>query len=412
MLVSACGSDSDSSDAASSAASSAATSSAAASSSAGSPVRADADLVIWTDQKRADALKATAEKFGTDNDIKVAVQVVANEQLQTNFVTANSAKNGPDIVVGAHDWMGNLVQNGAISPINLSTADQANYSPVAVKAVKYNGQVYALPYAMEALGLYANTKLVGSSAPASIEDAIANAKGKATNPLCLQVGQNGDAYHMQPLYSSAGGYLFGTKANGDYNPADIGVGKPGSIAAAKKISELGKSKALKTSITPDNSIATFTSGKCGYLVSGPWALADIKKAKMSYKLSPVPGFKGMKAAQPFAGVQAFYVASNGKNKSFAEDFLLQNVNTPATMKALYDAEARPPAMTSVLNQVSASDADTKAFAAAANKGLPLPATPAMAKIWDPLGKAEAAIVNGADPTKTMTTAGNSIKKAL
>ncbi len=258
----------------------------------GAPERADADLVIWADQKRADALTDIAEAFGEENGITVAVQVVSLD-LQTNFVTANTAKNGPDIVIGAHDWIGNLVQNSAIEAINLPEADQAEYSDIALKGVTYEGNIYGLPYAVESIGLYRNTDLVPDE-PADLDAAIAAATASgAANPLCLQVGENGDAYHMQPLYSSAGGYLFGTNAAGDYDPTDLGVGKPGSIAAAAKISELGKAGVLKTSITGDNSISTFTAGECAMLVSGPWALADIQKAGINYALGPVPGFAGM-----------------------------------------------------------------------------------------------------------------------
>lgn len=39
----------------------------------------------------------------------------------------------------------------------------------------------------------------------------------------------------------------------------------------------------------------------------------------------------------------------------------------------------------------------------------LPAIPAMAAIWDPFGKAEAAIIGGADPAKTVTSAGKAIQ---
>ena len=53
--------------------------------------------------------------------------------------------------------------------------------------------------------------------------------------LVRAVGEQGDAYHMQPLYTSGGGYLFGTDAEGNQDPTDLGVGKEGSIAAAEKI---------------------------------------------------------------------------------------------------------------------------------------------------------------------------------
>lgn len=381
-------------------------------------VRADADLVIWADEKRAAALKDVAARFGTDNGIKVAVQVVPNTELQTNFVTANTAGNGPDIVVGAHDWIGNLVQNGAISPIQLTAAQKAAFVPVAVKAVTYGGQVYGLPYALESLALYRNTTLA-PTAPKTLDEAIAAGQaavtaGKTESALNLQVGQNGDAYHLQPLFSSGGGYLFGTDAKGDYNPKDVGVGKPGAIAAMAKVASLGEkgSDVLKRSITADNSISLFAQGKSAFLVSGPWALADVQKSGISYDIQAVPGFAGMKPAQAFTGVQAFYVASKAKNQQFAQEFVTNVVDTPETMKALFDAEQRPPAMTSVLAQVSGANPDVAKFAEAAKVGQVLPAIPAMAAVWEPLGKAEAAIIGGADPTTTMRTAARTITTAI
>lgn len=377
----------------------------------GAPERADADLVIWADENRANALEDVAADFGAENCISVAVQVVSQD-LQTNFITANTAQNGPDIVIGAHDWIGNMVQNSAIEPVNLPEADQGEYSDIAIQGVTYDGQIYGLPYAIESIGLYRNTDLVPDE-PATFEAAVAAAQASgAANPLCLQIGENGDAFHLQPLYTSAGGYLFGTDAEGGYDPADLGVGQEGSLAAAQKIGELGAAGVLKTSINADNSIATFTEGECAMLVSGPWALADIQSAGINYALGAIPGFEGMDPAQPFTGVQAIYVASNGQNKSFAESFVLDAANTPETIRALYDAEARPPAMTSVLDEVSGSDPDTAAFAQVAAGGQILPAIPQMAAIWEPLGKAQAAIVGGADPASTMQTAGTTIQGSL
>ena len=76
---------------------------------------------ILPDHGRRCHTVSTGDKQG----ISVAVQIVAND-LQPNFVTANQAGNGPDIVVGAHDWIGNLVQNSAIRPVVLSPEAEAN----------------------------------------------------------------------------------------------------------------------------------------------------------------------------------------------------------------------------------------------------------------------------------------------
>ncbi|MCG5440409.1 sugar ABC transporter substrate-binding protein [Micromonospora foliorum] len=377
------------------------------------PKAAGGKLVIWADDKRTAALKPFAEKFGQENGVSVEVQAVSKD-LQTNFVTASQQGSGPDVVVGAHDWIGNLVQNGAIDPVQLAAEQKSAFNPTAIKAVTFNGQLYGVPYAQENLALIRNTELA-PEAPKTIEDLVANGRAlkaskKATETLCLQVGQNGDAYHIYPLYTSAGGYLFGTGANGDYDPKDLGVGKPESVEAFKKIGALGEKGAgvLKRSIADTNSIATFTGKKCAYLVSGPWAVADVKKANIKYDISAIPGFAGGKEAQPFVGVQAFYVAAKGKNKALAQEFVANYTTTPELAVALYNAEPRPPALTAALDQVKGTDPDLAKFQEAGRNGQVLPAIPAMAAIWDPFGKAEAAVIGGADPTSTITAAGKTI----
>ena len=384
-----------------------------ASDSTALPERGDADLVIWTDALKIDTVKKVADAFGEANGISVEVQAISSD-LQPNFVTANSAGNGPDVVVGAHDWIGNLVQNGAIEPLQLTPDQLEGYSPKAVDATTYDGQLYGVPYGIEALALYRNTD-VAPDEPKTLDDAISEGEaavkaGKVDSALNLPVGENGDAYHMEPILTSLGGYIFGEGSDGGYNPEDVGIGKPGSIAAAKKISELAKAKVLRSSISGDNSIALFTSGKAAFLISGPWALPDVQKSGIKYAIQPVPGFAGGDPAQPFMGAQAFMVASGAQNEAFAQEFVTNGVNTEEAMQTLYDGTKLPPAMTAVQDKVD--DPDLKVFTDAANGAGPMPAIPAMGSVWEPLGKAYAAIVGGADPTKTMQDAGKTITDAI
>jgi arabinogalactan oligomer/maltooligosaccharide transport system substrate-binding protein len=368
-------------------------------------------LVIWADDKRTDALKPFAEKFGKENGVNVQVQAVPNKDLQANFVTASQAGNAPDVVVGAHDWIGNLVQNGAIDPVQLSAAQKGAFAQSAIKAVTSGGQLYGVPYAIENLALIRNTALA-PEAPATIENLVTTGKklkaeGKASEIMAMQVGQNGDAYHAYPLYSSAGGYLFGKKPDGDYDPKDLGITKPESQAAFAKIAALGEKGegALKRSIGAENAISTFTGGKAPFLISGPWAITDIKKAGLKYDVTPVPGFAGGKPAQPFIGVQAFYVASKGKNKAVAQEFVANYLTRVDLAEALYAAEPRPPALTAALDKVKTTDPDAQKFLDAGKDGVILPAIPEMSAIWDPFGKAEAAVVSGADvPTSWQAAA--------
>ena len=139
---------------------------------------------------------------------------------------------------------------------------------------------------------------------------------------------------------------------------------------------------MKRSIEAQNSISTFTGKRAAFLVSGPWAVTDIKKAGLKYDISPVPGFAGGKPAQPFVGVQAFYVASKGKNKAVAQEFVGNYLTKTDLAKALYEAEPRPPALTAALDAVKASDPDAQKFLDAGRNGQILPVIPEMAAVWE------------------------------
>ncbi len=378
------------------------------------PVRGDEELVIWTDDVKLDAVQQVADAFGEANGITVGVQAVTD--TRSSFITANAAGNGPDVVVGAHDWIGQLVQNGAIDPLQLSPADLAGYSETAVQATTYDGQLYGLPYGVEALVLYCNTDYAPDTYD-TLDAAIADGQaavdaGSVEVQLSQPVGNDGDPYHMEPIYTSAGGYLFGQNEDGTYNADDLGVGQPGSIQAAEKISELGESgeNVLRRSVSGDNSIALFTDGNAACLISGPWALADVRDSGVPYSMQPIPGFEGMDPAVPFMGAQAFFVASNGLNKAFAQEFVSSGVNNEEAMTTLYEVAQLPPAMLAVRDAVT--DEDTLTVGEAADNGAPMPAIPAMADVWVPLGQAYSAIVGGADPEESITQAGDTIAAAI
>jgi arabinogalactan oligomer/maltooligosaccharide transport system substrate-binding protein len=374
-------------------------------------------LEIWADPKRTAALKPFADQFGKENGVTVTIKEIA-ENVQQTFVTASQQGSGPDVVIGAHDWIGNMVQNGAIDPVNLTAQQKASFEASAIKAVTFNGQIYGAPYAMENLALIRNTELA-PAAPATIEDLVKagqelKAAGKVSEVMCLQVGAQGDAYHIYPLFASAGGSLFGTTASGDPDPKNVTVGSPDSVKAFGKLKELGEKGlgALKTSIGPDNAISTFAGKKCAFLVSGPWATKDVKTAGVKYDITPLPGFAGGKKATPFLGVQAFYVASKAKSKALAQEFVANYVTNKDVAKALYDADPRPPALTSAIDVVKAGDPDLVKFLDASKDGFPMPAIPEMSAIWGPFGNAEVAVVQGQDPAAAADAAQKAILAAV
>jgi maltose-binding protein MalE len=104
-------------------------------------VRADADLVIWADDTRTPAITPFAEQFGTDNGLTVAVQEIGFGDIRDRLVVAGPAGEGPDIIIGAHDWLGQLVSSGVVSPLDVSAVSDG-FSEASISAFNYEGQIY------------------------------------------------------------------------------------------------------------------------------------------------------------------------------------------------------------------------------------------------------------------------------
>ena len=76
-------------------------------------------ITMWVDQNRQEPLQAVAEDFKEDTGITVELVVKDNSTMKDDFITQNPTGEGPDVIVGAHDWIGSLVQNGTIEPLEL-----------------------------------------------------------------------------------------------------------------------------------------------------------------------------------------------------------------------------------------------------------------------------------------------------
>ncbi|AYY15314.1 maltose ABC transporter substrate-binding protein [Actinobacteria bacterium YIM 96077] len=371
-------------------------------------------LLIWADNQRAPVLEPFAESFGDEYGIEVEVAAIA-EDLESRFVEAAISGEGPDVVVTAHDHIGNFVQNGVIDPIDLSEDQRQLFDEVAIDVATFEGQLYAVPYAVENLALVRNTDLA-PEVPESIEELVATGQelvddGEASEIMSLQVGEEGDWYHMYPLVTSAGGYLFGRDDDGEYDPDDLGLDSPETVDAFKRIRELGESGtgALKRSIDGDNSRDFFVNGETAFHVTGPWSIADIRASDVPYEVSAIPGFEGEGPARPFLGVQAFFVASAGQNKALAQELVTNYFSQPDVALALYESEPRPPALLEALEQVSADDPDIAGFSEAARDADPMPLIPEMGAVWEPAGIASASIVGGEDVEPALDAAAETIR---
>src|SRR5690606_18479410 len=110
-----------------------------------------------------------SEKYEADTGVTVTVVQKEFGDIRNDFLSLVPTGEGPDITVGAHDWLGSFIVNGVISSIDL--ADKTSeFSDVSLSAFTWDGQLYGLPTAVESVGLIRNTALAPDPAPATFDE--------------------------------------------------------------------------------------------------------------------------------------------------------------------------------------------------------------------------------------------------
>ena len=347
-----------------------------------------ATLTVWVDDTRMAATQAAAKTFETATKAKVTLVKKNFADIQADFTSQVPTGKGPDITIGAHDWLGNLIQNGVVSPIELGDK-AADFEPVALQAFTSQSQVYGVPYAIENIGLIRNTKLA-ASAPGTWDDAVAMGKQAGTKyPILVQVGPTGDPYTMYPLQTSFGAPVFTQNTDGSYS-SELALGGENGEKFAQWLADQAKAGVLDTAITYDIAVDAFAKGRSPFIVGGPWMLEKFSDLELS--IDPIPSAGGQ-AAAPFVGVQGFFISSQSKNSIVANDFLTNYIATTDVQYAMYEAGQRTPALKSAAEK-AAGDSLTAGFAKVAESAVPMPSIPEMASVWTFWGVTEANIISG------------------
>jgi maltose/maltodextrin transport system substrate-binding protein/arabinogalactan oligomer/maltooligosaccharide transport system substrate-binding protein len=357
---------------------------------------AEISLLIWADEVRAPIMEELAADFEAEYGIGLDVQQLAFGDVRDQFKVAAPAGEGPDIIIGAHDWLGELVVNGLVEPMDLAGKD-ADFVDPALQAFSYEGQLYGMPYLTENVAFFYNPELV-PEAPTTWDEVIEIAQSLEEAGTVEQgyVLHQGDAYHFFPIQTSFGGYVFGQNADGSYNADDVGIDTEGSVAAAEWLEARIAEGTLVADMEWDAMHSMFENGESAMFITGPWALERIRESGVSYAIAPIPA--GTEEGRPFLGVQGFMVSAFSEDPLLAQTFLTEFVATEETMQKMFEADPRGPAFIPVLETVE--DEDIVAFAEAGANALPMPAIPEMSSVWSAWGDAITLIFQGSDSGDT------------
>jgi maltose/maltodextrin transport system substrate-binding protein/arabinogalactan oligomer/maltooligosaccharide transport system substrate-binding protein len=373
------------------------------------PAAVEGTLTIWAAGPPVAALTLFGQDFAAEYGVAVNVHELGFGDIRDQLVLRGPAGEGPDIIIGAHDWLGQLVGAGVVEPLDLGAkAEQIN--EVALAAFTYAGTLYGLPTGSEAIALFYNRDLVPTP-PATWEEmkeiaAALQADGTVEQGYCLQ---KGDPYHSYPILTGMGGYIFGRDEVGAYDPQDVGLDSPGGIRYAQELDQLVKAGLLRDAVDYGACLSMMTEGRAAFWMTGPWALGDFRASGINFGVAPIPTME--QTPRPFVGVQGMMVSAFAPNMLLAQTFLTEFIATDEGMAALFEADPRLPVWLPLAATVD--DPHIMAFMESAADGDPMPAIPEMAAVWEAWTTAINLIFEQAqDPEQAVRDAATRIRELI
>ncbi|HKW08405.1 MAG TPA: extracellular solute-binding protein [Candidatus Dormibacteraeota bacterium] len=368
-------------------------------------------ITIWHNWQGSylDAKKAVFDAYMKQYP-NVTINLVHKDDIATAVTTAIQAGQGPDIVAWVDDLLGKLVKLEAIKPIDgIDGVDKSymsdNFSSAAVAADTFDGKIYGMPETVEAITMIYNKDLVTpDKLPKTSEDLLKFAQTfqqQHAGMYGVVWNAKNDAYFNAPWVYGFGGYY--VKADGT-----VGLTSDGTKAAFNYIASFRPY--IPASVDYGVADTLFKEKKAAIIINGPWSVADYAKAGVNYGLAVLPTING-KPAQPFVGVKTLMVGATSQNPALAVDVIKWFDNKPNEIAQSLANKEIPANKVSLADSSVQALTDVKGFGAQVTNGTPLPNTPYMGALWDPVAKALEAVWTGKQSVNDALAAAQSAAQA-
>jgi maltose/maltodextrin transport system substrate-binding protein len=351
------------------------------------------ELLIWMDNQRGHALEPIAQKFESDLGIKVTIETP--EKITDSFPMAAQAGKGPDVVIWAHDKVGEWADAGLIAPIDVREDYEKKFYPKAWQGVTHGGQIWGFPIALETVTLIYNKALLDGPPPSDLSQLIAvDREIRQKHPgVATILFDPGSAYYTWGVLASAGGFVFG-KNGSDYDLRNIGIATPGAVDALNQMVGLIRKGILPKVCSYGETEDLMGRGKLAMMISGPWAWSNLIQKGIDFGLSPIPGVEGQ-VGHPFVGVSAAYLNRTSPNQDVAREFIERYFVTETGLTAM--SNAKPigvPALISLYEKLSVNDSHLRQLKTAVDLGQVMPNIPQMGQFFTTVSAALQLAANG------------------
>lgn len=286
--------------------------------------------------------------------------------LQTAVLAAISTGEKFDLFIWAHDWIGLMVEAGALKPVENDVQDVLNKFVVSIP--QYKGRIYGLPFTAETVALICNRKMVPQP-PATFADLLNVMKSFNKPPQTYGISYVVNPYFISAWIHGTGGYYFDDKTEKQ------GLTDPRSIAGFQFFKTYIMPYVAPNPTDYNTQVSLFLSGQTPCMVNGPWSIGAVKKAGIDFYVVPLPPVNSTYVPRPYGGLKMFYVTIYASKEAI--DFMKWFTTDPQVAKILVDKLGYVP----VIKDVNIADPVVQGFYDAVKNAYLMPVSPKMQPVW-------------------------------
>lgn len=363
-------------------------------------------IVLWHSWAEADgdALAAILAAFRQRYpNVTVDTLFVAYNDLPQSYTDAVLAGGGPDLILSASWWLGDMVAAGVVQPLDSLVApdELVAFSPAALEHLRRQGQLYGLPTHVELVSLFYNRALTPPDAlPTTTESLLALA---GQNPA-QGIGLYASLYHLYwglPAYNAR---LFDEGGRVVLNESGGAADYLAWLAAVNQT--VGSFVDLDYGMLLDR----FKKGEFAFFVDGPWAIDELRAAlgdNLAVTTLPA-GPAG--PARPWLSADGVFLNPqiSAEQQTLALTFARFVTSPPAGALLAQNARRLP----ANLEANVSSDPLLAAFLQQAADAEAMPAIPEMENVWGYGGDMIVKVLNGVgDPAAVVAETATLINEA-
>jgi arabinogalactan oligomer/maltooligosaccharide transport system permease protein len=342
------------------------------------------EVVFWHKYRGAErtALESIINDWNAEHpDTQVVPMAIPNEAFQNRLETTIPRGNGPDLFIASNEKVVTWSRVGLIQPVE---PDRGAYHPVTMEGMVVEGQSWGWPTSFKCLSLYVNPALV-PEVPRTSDELLAFAREHASDQSWGLAFNAVETYYVVPWLYGYGGGVFDDRGA-------VALDQPENAAAVEyvmQLAQLGPADPTTALITQ-----LFNQGLVGMVVDGPWLAGELAE-DLEYTIETLPTVSETgQPVRPFATIEGIFLAHGAKNPAGAQRFAEHLATTGAIEMAVAGRQSVAH-LAAWEDERVASDDFLQAFRAQLDATTPMPTSPDMAMVWEPMNRSLRRVNRGA-----------------